>query len=38
VDGLIKNNPVAHTIEQAKAAAEADNQRFLDEAKAETAR
>jgi hypothetical protein len=35
---LIKKNPVARTIEQAKAAAEADNQRRLDEAKAETAR
>ena len=34
---LVKNNPIARTVEQAKAAAEADNQRRLDETKAETA-
>jgi hypothetical protein len=33
-NSLVKNNPIARTIEQAKATAEADNQRRLDEAKA----
>jgi hypothetical protein len=37
-NALVKKTPIARTLEQAKAAAEADNQRLLDEAKAETVR